>query len=371
MLPLSDMRMRNVLAPGAPQQQSQSGGIDLSTTQPLTAEDILNVNDAAKLGAQQPINTRDNNVPPLSHEMQQKLQQALDMMPRRGDYKPTTFRKIMSSLASLDAKDPMQQQQVIDQIQYKPYYQDMDDWMTHVRALMQGATEEDRANVNLRILGLTGRKLDQGDIRLGQQQETADAMANRQRAYADHLKWLDTHPKFSYRPIPGGNVIGFNSVDPTDTSDTGISSGLLTSRQLENLKQGGRVALETMRGIIAENVARIRGEQARQTKQTPTGKAETPQERRIRYLNRAIQGVNKHPEWKDYIRFTRDSGTGNNDFEINPPREGNWFKDARTKELHDEIYSYIYGSENAGQQEVPPTTQPQSPLRDPGGVRPK
>jgi hypothetical protein len=377
MFPFGDMRMRNVLGPGPfqqPQQQNQNvtptaAGLFDQSQQDSTPTniDILNAQDMASQPVA-PAGTPKRELPNITTEFSKKLQDALDMMPQRGDYKPSKFRKIIGGIASLSAKDPVEQQQVIDEIQNKPYYLDMQDWMTHVNALMKGASEEDRQNTFKRLayMGIIGaEQKDRGlDIKEGE----AKTRADRAKAYADHIAWQDSHenwkpiiPKDGTRPI-----IFFNPAHPEETYESPFKTGDMGPEALEKLRQTGRVDLANIRGGYAEEVARIRGDEARKTGAAKVGANETPQQRRIRYLNRAIQAVNEHPEWKDYIRFTRDSATGNNDFEINPPRDDTFWRKGESKDLHDQIYQYIYGSENAGQQPVQPN---QSPLRDPGGVR--
>jgi hypothetical protein len=354
--PFSDMRMRNIMAPSADSAQQTNtpipaGGIGMGQnigladqSQPqVDINDLLNAQDAAAIGAgKKPF------VPEMSNVMSQKLQQALDMMPQRGDYKPSKFRKIMASIASVDAKDPISQQQAIDDIQYKPYYQDMNDWMTHVNALMKGASEEDKANLNARIYGLTGIKLGQNQQKLGQNQQGLDIKQADSDAKIAHLKWLEEHPDWKPIQTKGGNRIFFNPKDPTQTYDSGIPTGSSTDTDLENLRQKGRQAIANTRAAAEIAAAKERGEQARETKKTPTAKQanETPQQTRIRLYNNAVRAINEHPEWKDYITIDPEGRT--NDFQVNPPANG-WFTSGpdreKNKQIHDAIYDYIYGSQ--------------------------
>jgi len=369
MFPFADMRMRNIMTPSAPlAQQSDStpiaaGGIGMNQNiglidQPAPAasiSDILNATDFAnnppKEGYQ---------IPGLSDEMAKKLQEALDMMPQRGDYKPSKFRKIIASVASVGAKDPEEQQRVISEIQDKPYNQDMQDWLTHVGALMKGATVEEQRNINARLIGLGIIKANQGDVKLGQGQQKLDQGQQKldienatSQARIDHLKWLEEHPDWKPLQTKGGNRILYNPKDPTQTHDTGVPVGSSTDVALENLRQKGREAIANIRAAAEIAAAKERGAQARETKAAPGTKNETSQQKKVRLYNRAQQALNEHPEWKDYIQMDPQGRTGS--FEVVAPSAG-WFASDATKktleDTRDAIYDYIYN------EQVPTNEQP-------------
>jgi hypothetical protein len=357
--------MRNIMTPDQSPQQTNTpisvGGVGMGQNigladqpAPASIQDILNATDFSQANATgQPL-----NLPSLSTEANRKLHEALDMMPRRSDYKPSKFRKVLSSLASLDAKDPETQQRAIEEIQYKPYYDDLGDWQTHVQALMKGASAEDQLNISNRLMALGGikaqqanRKLDQGDTALDIKQQEADARAYRIDAYAKHLNWLQDHPKWQQMKMPSGytgNAVFYNPDDPTQTEDSGIRQNDITPDKLANIRADAETKAAQIRADAEKESARIRGQYGIDIKKTPTAKEanETPAQRKVRLYNRANQAINEHPEWKNYIRMDPEGRTGS--FEVVPPGNKTWRNitgDATNYEkLHDDIYDYIYGA---------------------------
>lgn len=334
--PFADMRMRNLFQPDQAAQQLPSGNIGMNQglQQPPVVQPQPGGSPSVDINAI--LSGMTNATPaetlgPLSDVMSKKLQSAIDMMPQRGDYKPSKFRKALAGIASLSAQNPEQQQKVIEDIQYKPYEQDMNDWLTHVRALMEGASEEDKQNINRRFMALGLGNLDIRGRQAATAEERVQAYAAHQNALNEHIKWLETHPKWQKIERKGGNIYYWNPEDPAaEPYDSGLPSGRDTDDEIQK-KMTER----------ATEVANINARSRLETKQATPGRAgETPAQRKIRLANNARQALSDHPEWTPYIKMDPNDKDA---FEVTPPPTG-WFAKPVDKQTHDNIYDYIYNT---------------------------
>lgn len=280
----------------------------------------------------------------------------LQGMPDRSNYNPSFLRRLGGALTGLSTVgpatydkgaalgfknyDPKGQSQITDQFDYKPYYQDMNDWQNKTKALQAGATEEDKRNSYGMLRGIQRDKLDETK-RADQAREannTAKTQISADRAKAYEFDKMNP----TWKPFiqPGGNLIYINPKDPTQTYDTGLDSGKLTDEDKINLTTQGRLQgiaaqgknqlnLEGARETANQSDIAARGTQTRQTnaeKPVSGSKSINKPMTTAQMKARALEGYNTHPDWQKYI----DPTTGTVKF-------------SGDEALDSQIHSFIYG----------------------------
>ena len=204
--------------------------------------------------------------------------------------------------------------------------------------------------------GAIPRKLDQGDRALDIREMDATT-----RDRVSRLKDLPDSEKL--RLLQEGKITmqELNSAAAMSRLERGgeIRSGQITQQgniRAGQIAQQGDESRKTVaaRGGIQKELARIRGEEARTTKQTPgaagsAGSSETQQ--KVGLQNRTAQVLSQNPEWEDYVTFD-DNGFP----KIESPNAGGWFGSGPDKETYDKIYEGIYGAGRAAP--VPPKGKP-------------
>lgn len=266
----------------------------------------------------------------------------LGKMPQREE--PSKMRKFGAALASLGAHDPIQQQHTIDQFQYAPYYRKLGDWKTRIDTLMKGATEEDKYNMNQRLLAQAvgsfvnkGRQLD----------------ISKQRA--DAYEFDKMNPDWKPFAKPGGNLVYINPKDPTEIHDTGIESGKLSDEEKISLQSGKRLNEIAASGIerrktvekagdVQKELIPIKGEEARKTKAAPSGATATPTQEKVKQYTNARRALLEHPEWSKFITLDTQ---GPNTFKVENPSTGHWFSSGPDEATHKKITEAIVGSSSS------------------------
>lgn len=166
----------------------------------------------------------------------------------------------------------------------------------------------------------------------------------------------------------GGN---FQLVNPVthEVTDTGKSTGTMNDKDRMELANENAIEQITNRGAqqreTASETIKEKGEEARKTKQTPTGQSNLPTQQGRDQFNRAQELFNSDPELNKFIHVDPNTKT----FTIDQPGTG-FFGGATgpTKEQADKINQHIYGTSKTYSNK-PKTEDKTEVKKDPLGIR--
>lgn len=282
------------------------------------------------------------------HDFSDKLTEALGEMPTREQFgKPGKLRKLGGILAgfSTGMDDPLRGMQTKERFLNKDYYQAQGDWKDKINTLMKGATEEDKYNINQRLLatGVSNR-----DINL----QKLDLQKIRTKAY-DFSK---RNPNHIYKIGADGSIIGINPQNNQteilkDDDGNPIKSNVLSDKEKIELQNTGRLNVTKEAGSQArqtEGTKQINrltnieesGKQRRLTKGAPGNFNSSPTQEKVNQYNNARKALLEHPEWSNYITLDKN---GPNTFEVHPPSSGHWFSSGPDDKTHKAITEAILG----------------------------
>lgn len=262
--------------------------------------------------------------------MQDRFASLLEAFPERE--KPSIWRRIGASMAAFAAGgDPRAGFAFRD----RPYNEAVDKWKAQITPAQQAADNEAQGNVNRRILAQNEinaeldrrriarqeerdtqlatdatRRQDEIDRRNREQERLAEERIKVQQALFQIQRFKADNPEHEFITTKDGNIVAVNPVDPTKIVSTGLKSQDLSDA--EKLAIGLRndlTKIAATEAATARNIVRS-GEQARATKETPSGNAPTnrpllPNQETSARNNRVQQMLSEHPEWEAYIE--RDS----------------------------------------------------------------
>ncbi len=291
----------------------------------------LSPNDFFPLRAQNlfdPTTTPDQPYDPVSRmnelyhpreDITNLLMEQLKNIPQR-DQHPGKLRTIGAILAGLGTGEAANwwggvpvgykanipdQLKVQDQVLNKPYYDKLDDFNNKAKVLEAGSNIEQRNNINERTLAneVIGREIQnkREDTNAARQRATerqTDEKIKIQQQRADVYRFKAEHPTWKLVTEKGGNVYAINPQFPTMKIDTGIDSGTLSdldkinlgldarleaigaqgneTRKTENVREVNREKNIDLKDTKEKENIRIRGEESRKLKQTPSPNVSQP-----------------------------------------------------------------------------------------------
>jgi hypothetical protein len=239
-----------------------------------------------------------------------------------------------------------------------PYHHQMDEWNTKIKPVENAATLEKNNNSINRQLATSTVNAEEVDRRDTARQKTNEANTKIREDRANVYRFKVEHPdkKFNFT---GPNVM---MTDPAtgEVTDTGVATGSLSATDKLNLQHENRTSeihtagqearqTEQTRQTGRVDLAGVKGDEARLTKETPSGssssKSETPTQTKVRQYNAAKEFAAKNPDLAKFIKFGKS-----NDFTISPPvKKTGGFTDyfkgvGPSEEEHNRINSAIFGS---------------------------
>jgi hypothetical protein len=290
--------------------------------------------------------------------------------------KPGLGRRILGSLAGLGAYnsahfsdgaalgisgDPREQQQIQDMIANKPYYEKLQDWEVKLKPLEKAAGIEGQRNTGMRTLnrdilnqdlyrqrlerlkGVDVEKARHNVATEANARETNEQRAARTAAMLYHYK----NPNHQLKQDADGNLIGYNPKDDTiqvvkdPATGQPIKGNALTPQQRVNM--GITLIQERTKG--AKEVAAVRGEEARKTRQTVPavnpnsksagGKSEAAKQKEL--VNRATKLRLERPDLAPYVKIE-----GN---QVSVSEGGGLGGGAKRKALADEARKILLGNQ--------------------------
>lgn len=349
-------------------------------------------------------------------EQYDRFAQMLQMMPQREAFQPTKGRRIASALAGLGTASPLgiSHGQVIGfksdvpksiEIQRsmldEPYDRAMFDWGNQAKNTLEAAKMENTRNVNSRIAGsnIKSEQIKERNLRRQidrdeaiKEKETAKTASDTEKVKiskqrADAYVYKTTHPNHKF--IETNGLI--YSVDPVtsktevlkDSEGEDIKSDRLgdadkanlqlkNAKELESQRQSNRVGLEETKQSNREEMEGTRQLNREKTITTQakvsgsaTAKGETPAAKQTRLFNRALEGVNRNPAWKDYIAIdpvrkifkidTPESKSGIFGSSIGAKKGGD-------PKIAKAILDYVYGDESSPAKTISSTKEaPKAP----------
>lgn len=277
------------------------------------------------------------------------LTKSLGDMPTREQFgEPGKWRKFGGILAGLSGQPGSR-----DAFTNAKFYEAKGDWKDKIDTLMKGATEEDKYNINQRLLAQATGKYETDVGKLENQKI-------RTEAYAYDKK----NPNLQKIVPKTGNVQLYNP-KTGETKDTGIDVGGLSEEEKQKLRTGGK--LEEIKARLEGNIKLegakqtnritnigLGGEQARETKAAPSGMAGTPTQEKIQQYNNARQTLLEHPEWKKFITLDVN---GPNTFTIHEPSSGAFYSSGPSKSDYDKIVQSIVGKPSSAADKTIDTAQ--------------
>jgi len=292
-----------------------------------------------------------------SHQMFDELVAGINNFPQR-DTGQSKWRQLGAALMGMGAGssaqavsggqpigfkyDPMKAQQASDRFMYPNYYKQMEDYEPKMKLLQEAANDEEQQNMQKRILldNITNRRIQQqkadeqashndalerqADARIADSENKTKAAMQRAQAYAESVKggslqFTDSGQAYMVYKDGSSKPIDLSLQSPEDLAR--IKNDLATARQV--------------------TVAKVRGQEARNTKATPSGGTNpngmSPSQQNALVEKRAKQAISEHPEWKDYIQF--DPST-HKFVQITVPKKNGDVKTAM------QVRGYIYGDES-------------------------
>ncbi len=340
--PLNQLRLRNIFSPTNPEQ----GTIDPNSVDPQLLSQLMQQYQSQSSDS---VNTEAANIPPEQYRPKSEvsdLYRKLLMNPPT-DQPISKMRRLagvvsggLLSGTSVGSTHPELGINIGQEVTNYPNIKSRADYQQRLKELGAGATEEDKYNINQRLLslGLGSQELRGRQLDISQQR-------------ADAYEFSKTHPNWKPFVQSGGNLFYINPQDPTQKYDTGLDTGKLTDADKTELLNSGRLAvverqsekakeLELLKQTGRETNIGLVGEQQRKNIEARAEKPETPVQTRVRQFTKAQQVYNAHPEWKKYIQLNVD---GPNTFRINPPSKGFLGSGGTDEETFHKIYQAIYG----------------------------
>lgn len=314
-----------------------------------------------------------------SANAQTELNNYMRSMPNRSDYQPGKFRQIAASVAGLGAGGPLgivggqpigyrsdipTGLKVKDAILNSEFNQALEDWETRLKPLSELTEAERAANTNIRLTGATLLRDEQARKSMEQREDAAEKRLQGQREsiaqrdrYLAFKKEQEANPNNVYKSDKDGRIFGINPKTNavkylTDGNGDFIEESDLPEAEKLRIQHNNRLNEIAAAGDEARETTITRGAESRKTKSTPTAsqtnKGELPSQRKVRLYTKAVEAVNSHPEWKDYIEFVPGSS---NDFRIikpGPNAIGRLMGKKVTPEdekTYKDILNFIYGNE--------------------------
>lgn len=247
----------------------------------------------------------------------------------------------------------------------QPYIDAVTDWEMRNKGLQMGAQAEANAALAQQRRATAGaipQRVAQGERALDIKQMDAETRARlaqlRDLPDSEKLRLLqegrvsleELRAANAMQRLERGGEIRSGQIEQQGRIRSGqiAQQGAITSGQIEQ------------RGGIARDVARIRGEEARKTKATPSaqgaGAANYPTQQRVAMQARAAQIANQNPEWAEFITINEEGFP-----EIEPP---SWYG-GPDKATYDKIYESIYGTQRAAPITPAPAAQTTKPTPKP------
>lgn len=328
-------------------------------------------------------------------EQYDRFTQMLGNIPQRSEHQPGLGRRIAGFVAGLGAggaqgisggqpigykSDIPGGLKIQQSINEEPYSRALNDWKINADPTLEAAKLENTRNVNSRISasGIKTAQLRESTIdrqlkRDEQVKSKEDAETSRKsedqkirKQRADAYVYKTMHPNhefietggliYSIDPITSKTeVVKDSDGDPIESDKLGDEAkanlGLKNARELENLRQSGRESLEDTRQSDRESLEKTRQLNRIETKTTPSAstsgiKDETPTAKQQRIYNRAVEAVNKHPEWREYISVDKLRKVP--DILTPEAKKGSWFSKPSSggdPKVTEEILKFIYGDE--------------------------
>ena len=211
----------------------------------------------------------------------------------------------------------------------EPYDRAVDEFGMRLKPLEVAAGLENQANQERRQFEYQreGRDIQRGqlDRQINRDEElarSAQARESMQSLRFNLDRWKAENPEGRIIAVRGGNIVLFNPRTGKMT-DTEVPSGMMTdvdrmnmqvenAERLEDIRQGNRLE---MSGVTQGNMLdriEAQGAQSRQTRQTPTAAQSattmSPSAQNTARINRAIELINQHPEYREFFQFDSNGG---------------------------------------------------------------
>lgn len=233
----------------------------------------------------------------------------------------STPRKIgaVAAGALLGLNNPNLGLQVAHNIGYGPYERQVEQYNNRIRALSQGAAEEDRYNQNQRILALDtiGKEQNQAKIAETERKNLAaeelkkeDQKIRQQRA--DAYQYRTEHPNYEAKVLADGSLLYVNPQNPSDQQKFNVKVNELTLSDREAL-------------------IRAQGAESRATKATPSGGSSQPRYQIVQPLD--ADGKPNGPPVRINIDTTETQPVNIGGFTKAPPRAANTSSSSPTAQL--------------------------------------
>lgn len=281
------------------------------------------------------------NVDPYNHAALDRLNQLYGQMPQRQE--PNLGRRIVSSLAGMSAggpatyydgmalgfkNDPVTQAKIMDLYNYKPYYDQLDDFNQKAKLAGDIARFEQVDNENTRrflydqqrdknadrrqdeVERYNRERIRQGDEK---QAETEKTNAEELRLKEERDKayiWKQTHPAFKAFTAEDGEIVFVDPTDPSIIKHTGIDSGKMSDADklqfdlqgdLKKIAATGaqQRATEAVKEGNRQSDIAARGDQQRQTNAEKPPKAGSTGSTSVQ--QKIGNFTLEHPEWSKWI----------------------------------------------------------------------
>lgn len=172
--------------------------------------------------------------------------------PQVEDYKPGKLRRLTAALAGISKQDPLEAEKVLLQ----PYGIAVDQYNRRGDVLSRGAKLENEQgqqafdrDIKQRTTSVAEKN---AESLAGNRASLVDSRAAKQRL----AEYRALNPNKKLTQVKGGNLMAF---DPAtgELEDTGIGSGMLSDKDLQELKQSGvmqQIGARTAGSIAVENV---------------------------------------------------------------------------------------------------------------------
>lgn len=277
----------------------------------------------------------------------------------------------------------------VDYFLNMPNRRRLDEWKLKGGSLKEAAAAEDRRlqQESLADSRYGNLAIRQGNLTVAQQREarlrdTAEGRAELDRLKYQLEKWKAQNPRGQIVFPRGGNVTVINPITG-EATDTGIPTGLMNELERQTLigqqridqintqglirdsqigmQHGNAVELEGIRQGNALDRIAATGDQARQTRQTPSANAGAnsvlPTQERVRLQNRVGMLIAMNPDWEKWLTINPNSGQ----VEITRPAT-KWYERGPDQRTYDAMVAAVYGPNQQPQQ----ATKPGPELNKPG-----
>ena len=210
------------------------------------------------------------------NEAQDRLNSLLNQFPE--EEKPTFMRKLSASLAGVGKGGLKDAQTILDE----PNRTALERFKAQADPYQRAAESERQGNVNERTLAQQTITAEQNQQKIDETERKNKATEANQRTRAEAYDFKARHPDWKI-DFSGPNVL---AVSPDGTQSVSLGpTGHMTEVDKVNLQNKGRVAAAEASGAAAIERARAVGDEARKTKETEPGKADTPKDDAARQAN--------------------------------------------------------------------------------------